>query len=184
MNGIRKKPSDFEDTMKTYLQYLKANPKQKKTSYNNFRIKVKRPKKVHLYNTPAPVFENNLPDSTFHHPLKLERFANIAERLGVNYLIVYCVRGHWFTIEAQEINLEPKAFNKIKNSGFVDVEGGGSYMHGFHYFADKEKAEYIKRFMVNYGFESKVIPVLVGRSNSRGYLKSVECHVTDLFQIF
>jgi phosphosulfolactate synthase (CoM biosynthesis protein A) len=165
------------------LSYLKANPKKKIISYNDFKIRIKRPKKKHLFNSPAPVFEEAKIFEPYCAGVKLEQFTNIAERLGVNYIVITAFNGKWYTLEGQELK---SGLNKREDSGFVDLEEtgrirmNGSYFHGFHYFEYESIAEYIRRNIHPF-FETKIVEITVLESNARGTYKSMETHVTTRF---
>ena len=181
---------------KKWLEHLKGNKKQKKISYNDFKIKIHKEKKKSFIDHKRPEFETKHFVNERMSSVKLERFGKIAERIGVNSLIIQQIYGKWYTLEMQQINIEKGAENKRIDGYFADVEGieyykdetrkitmTGSYFNGFHYFKYEEDAKEIAELLIGTNLFYKIIDILVYNSNARGEMHSIETHVTNSFYI-
>lgn len=174
--------------MKTYLDCLKENPKQRITSYNNFKTVTKRPKKKYFVDFKKPVLEF-VEESDFDNGIKLESFTCILEHLGFGYVIVLDIDGYYQTIEGQEVHFDDTI--KRENSGFVDIEKSidyfkneereikmnGSYFHGFHYFRRLSDALQLTKTIFKM-YNPVIAEASIYTSNARGLMFNIETHVT------
>ena len=160
---------------KDMLSYYKANPKQKMTLYKNW-VKLKREKKTVCIDLKKPHFED-IKIEKFFPLIKIERFAQIAESLLDNYIVINHIGGVWYTIEGQKLI---GGTNFFKDARFIDINNG-AYLNGFHYFTTYEQAlEIARESLYNYA----VIKVFIYKSHARGIYKGKEIHVTNLIDTY
>ena len=131
------------------------------------------------------IFEDIVLPEDYEHAIKLDGFLRIPEHLGFGFVILMCIDGCHYTIEGQQVI---KGDTIKRGSRFVDVEPteyykdtklevrmNGSYLHGFHYFADLEDAKTIASMIP---YDTEIVEASIYTSNARGVMMGVETHCT------